>query len=73
MKGTCAPPHVPLGREIRDIEVVNASPLDVGEVFGDEGIVVCDVKLLVHKLGDGIMLRCCRRSGRVSAMPKQSK
>ena len=73
MKGTCAPPHVPLGREIRDIEIVDASPLDVGEVFGDKGIVVRNVKLLVHKLGDGVMLRCCRRSGRVSATPKEGE
>ena len=69
MKETCAPPYVPLGREIRDIEVVDAPPLDVGEVFGNEGVVVRDVKLLVHKLRDGVMLRCCRRSGRVSATP----
>ena len=43
-------PDVPLGGEVRDVEVVDAAPADVGEVLGDHGLVERGVEFSVHDL-----------------------
>ena len=45
-------PDTPLGGEVGDVEVVNATPLDVGKVAFNLADVVRRIEHVVNKLGD---------------------
>lgn len=55
-------PDVPLGSDMSNVEVVNATPSNVGQVARNLRLVVCVVEDFVEKFGDTLLFRCGGRA-----------